>query len=113
MPEQRRAGLKALGDRSYTPESQTIGTYNTPDNFDDLEVFSRLAKRYVFDGPDRQRLCAVNAQVGVARSGSFTTSAHLIPSRVARLPSRKISCWSGLATCRCITVRYNSGGERA
>ncbi|KAF9020966.1 hypothetical protein BDZ89DRAFT_1201771 [Hymenopellis radicata] len=79
MPEQRRAALKALGDHSYTPESQTTGTYNTPDNFDDLEAFSRLAKGYVFDGPDRQQLCAVNAQVGVARLRSFTTrSSHLI-----------------------------------
>ena len=71
LPEHNRGALKALGDPSYIPESQTAGTYNTADNAEDTETFSRLAKAYVFRGQARKDLCAINAQVSLILSALF------------------------------------------
>ncbi|KAI0082042.1 hypothetical protein K474DRAFT_1671564 [Panus rudis PR-1116 ss-1] len=62
---ERKAKLKALGDKPYVPVSQTMGMVGTTGLLDDMETFVELAKGYIFQGPDRKQICSHNAEVAL------------------------------------------------
>ncbi|THH27980.1 hypothetical protein EUX98_g6214 [Antrodiella citrinella] len=70
----RRAKHKALGDRSYSPASQTFGTFVNNDSEEEVELFVKLARGYKFDGNDRASICAHNA--GVAMNAGKESAAQ-------------------------------------
>lgn len=45
------------------PISQNMGTFASDYSTLDLETFTQLARGYVFEGADRIKICARNAQV--------------------------------------------------
>lgn len=61
--QDKRIKHKALGDRSYSPASQTFGTLSSSELVEDVEIFVKLAQGYRFEGEDRTSLCAYNAAV--------------------------------------------------
>jgi len=61
--EERKSKLKALGDGPCVPISQNMGTFASDYSTLDLETFTQLARGYVFEGADRIKICARNAQV--------------------------------------------------
>ena len=61
--QDRRVKHKALGDRTYAPITQTLGTFSSDELGGDIEVFVKLAQGYKFDSNDRASLCAHNARV--------------------------------------------------
>ncbi|KDQ51501.1 hypothetical protein JAAARDRAFT_210996 [Jaapia argillacea MUCL 33604] len=65
-PEKRqsvRARTKALGDGKYVPTTQSMGTYVSDVMMEDIEAFTRLARGYLFSGPDRRSICTRNADL--------------------------------------------------
>jgi len=64
--EGRNVKLKTLGNGAYRPISQSMGTYCHDDAGQDLDVFSKLARDYVFEGQDRGTICSINANVSVS-----------------------------------------------
>ncbi|KAG6849182.1 hypothetical protein H0H93_010639, partial [Arthromyces matolae] len=62
LAEKQGIRVKALGDTCYVPALQNVGTFN-PEPPDDVEVFNRLAREYIFHGEDRPTICAINARV--------------------------------------------------
>ena len=68
----RKGKVKALGDKSYQPSSQTVGLLSGIDLVEDIEVFVKLAEGYVFEGNDRPSICAHNAEVGESRLLQFS-----------------------------------------
>lgn len=61
----REGKIKALGDKPYMPSSQTIGMLSGTDLVEDIAVFVRLAKGYVFEGLEREEICSHNSEVSV------------------------------------------------
>lgn len=61
----RKGKVKALGDKPYMPSSQTIGMLSGTDLVEDIDVFVRLAKGYVFEGLEREEICSHNSEVSV------------------------------------------------
>ncbi|KAI9433933.1 hypothetical protein H4582DRAFT_2112706 [Lactarius indigo] len=57
--------LKALGDKSYNPTVQSIGTHVFDHADQDSERLSVLAKGYVVEGSDKGKLCEINAQIAL------------------------------------------------
>jgi hypothetical protein len=57
--------LKCLGDPPTSPAvaSQNMGTFAREGTASEIEAFVKLARGYVFGGPDRRAVCAVNADV--------------------------------------------------
>ncbi|KAF7338217.1 WD-REPEATS-REGION domain-containing protein [Mycena venus] len=62
--EERRTRklVKSIGDEPCRPATQVVGTYASETLPDDLDMFSKLAKAYVFEGQDRRTLCEMNAR---------------------------------------------------
>ncbi|ESK95845.1 wd repeat-containing protein 24 [Moniliophthora roreri MCA 2997] len=54
---------KSLGDPSFAPLSQNLGTFQTAESITDNVIFTKLAREYVLEGDDRRQICALNAQV--------------------------------------------------
>ncbi|KAJ7271881.1 hypothetical protein B0H12DRAFT_1298457 [Mycena haematopus] len=52
---------KSIGDGPCRPETQVVGTYAS-ESLPDVEMFTKLAKTYIFEGQDRRTLCEMNAQ---------------------------------------------------
>jgi WD repeat-containing protein 24 len=52
---------KAMGDAPSLPTSQGAGIYPSQE---DISVFVKLARVYVFQGENRQDICSHNAEVG-------------------------------------------------
>ncbi|KAG6885231.1 hypothetical protein C0993_004638 [Termitomyces sp. T159_Od127] len=67
LAEKRQIKVKALGDNCYVPVSQDLGTFNV-EPAHNIEVFSRLARGYIFYGEDRPTICAINARVALQAS---------------------------------------------
>ncbi|PPQ63564.1 hypothetical protein CVT24_004861 [Panaeolus cyanescens] len=59
----RKASLKALGDVPARSSNQTVATFAYDLAIHDLETFTALARRYVFEGQSRQEICHHNAAV--------------------------------------------------
>lgn len=57
--------LKKLGDPVASSKSQSFGTYAGINAERDVEVLTKLAKGYIFEGTDRREVCAVNAEVRI------------------------------------------------
>ncbi|KZT72008.1 hypothetical protein DAEQUDRAFT_686910 [Daedalea quercina L-15889] len=55
---------KALGDPPFMPTAQTVGTIAFGD-VHNLETFVQLAQKYIYEGSDRQAICAHNAKVSL------------------------------------------------
>ncbi|KII91642.1 hypothetical protein PLICRDRAFT_515536 [Plicaturopsis crispa FD-325 SS-3] len=58
--QERRIKLKKLGDPPSVPASQSMGFF-VDDSEDDLDMFVKLAKTYVFQGHERTTICDINA----------------------------------------------------
>lgn len=61
--EDRKIRLKALGDRPRKPRTQGLGTFSADYSSHEYEILNKLARGYVFEGDDRQAICAMNAEV--------------------------------------------------
>lgn len=59
--------IKSIGDEPSRPNTQVVGTYASESLPDDVDMFTKLAKAYVFEGQDRQTLCEMNARVRFPR----------------------------------------------
>ncbi|KAJ7905612.1 hypothetical protein B0H14DRAFT_3079020 [Mycena olivaceomarginata] len=59
--------IKSIGDEPSRPNTQVVGTYASESLHDDVDMFTKLAKAYVFEGQDRQTLCEMNARVRFPR----------------------------------------------
>jgi WD repeat-containing protein 24 len=57
--------LKALGNKSFKPVAQTVGTHEFDPSHQDLDKFSILAKAYVVDGSDKVTICETNGQAAL------------------------------------------------
>lgn len=57
--------LKVLGDKPYHPTVQSIGTHVFGHSHQDLHRFAILAKGYVVEGPDKGKVCEINAQIAL------------------------------------------------
>ncbi|KAJ3511977.1 hypothetical protein NLJ89_g3787 [Agrocybe chaxingu] len=64
--ELRKHPIKALGDPSARVTSQVAATYAHDFTTENLETFTTLARRYVFEGRDRQEICAYNSGVALS-----------------------------------------------
>ncbi|KAL0577975.1 SEA (Seh1-associated) complex subunit [Marasmius crinis-equi] len=60
--ENRKTSHKALGDPSFVPVSQNVGSFQNSESLNDTAVFTKLAKEYILEGEDRREICAYNAQ---------------------------------------------------
>ncbi|KAJ7709805.1 hypothetical protein B0H17DRAFT_238977 [Mycena rosella] len=54
--------VKSIGDEPCRPDTQTVGTYASESLPGDIDIFTKLARGYVFEGMDRPTLCEMNAQ---------------------------------------------------
>ncbi|KAG6908862.1 hypothetical protein DXG01_002936 [Tephrocybe rancida] len=61
LAEKHHIKVKALGDSCYVPALQDVGTFS-PEPAGETEVFTRLARGYIFQGQDRPTICATNAR---------------------------------------------------
>ncbi|OCH91390.1 WD40 repeat-like protein [Obba rivulosa] len=68
-PEKRQklqdsqAKEKALGDPSYFPATQSLGTFTHDGARDELESFVKLAHGYVYEGMDKLAICENNSEM--------------------------------------------------
>ncbi|KAJ7109490.1 hypothetical protein C8R44DRAFT_289695 [Mycena epipterygia] len=60
--ERKRKLVKSLGDDPCRPDTQTVGIYASESLPDDIEMFTKLARGYIFEGMGRETLCEMNAQ---------------------------------------------------
>ncbi|KAJ7046897.1 hypothetical protein C8F04DRAFT_938106 [Mycena alexandri] len=54
---------KSIGDEPCKPDTQTVGTYTSESVAEEVDMFTKLAKGYIFEGEDRRVLCEMNAQI--------------------------------------------------
>ncbi|KAJ8496901.1 hypothetical protein ONZ45_g12266 [Pleurotus djamor] len=71
--EERKHKMKALGDPSYNPASQTLGVYLDPAIVNDVAAFTTLAHQYIFEGHERRILCEINANLAF-QAGQHTSA---------------------------------------
>lgn len=69
-PSQRGPGNedlpgKALGDDPAQPTTQRLGAFAMETTAREVEVFTQLARGYIFAGEDRRSICIKNAQVAL------------------------------------------------
>ncbi|KAH9481800.1 GATOR complex protein WDR24 [Psilocybe cubensis] len=69
-----KPSTKALGDPTFKQSTQTIGTFSDFTDTD-LETFTTLARRYLFEGRTRKDICAYNA--GVAFGAGHEAAAQI------------------------------------
>ncbi|TFK37938.1 hypothetical protein BDQ12DRAFT_713152 [Crucibulum laeve] len=75
---------KALGDPPAKPNTQNIGMFTMDYSAHELDVFTKLARGYLFEGKDRRELCAANAQVALnAREARAAHTWLLVGSSLA------------------------------
>ena len=60
---EKTGSLKRLGDKQYTPASQSVGTIFNAIGSEDWGAFVFLARNYKMEGADRLTLCELNAEV--------------------------------------------------
>ncbi|KAF8960014.1 hypothetical protein BDZ97DRAFT_1922438 [Flammula alnicola] len=73
--ELRKPPIKALGDPPARITTQAIATYSHDFVDSDVEMFTTLARRYIFEGRDRKEICAYNA--GIALSAGHESAAQV------------------------------------
>ncbi|KAK7020532.1 WD-repeats-region domain-containing protein [Favolaschia claudopus] len=83
--------VKSIGDPPCKPDTQVVGTYASESLADDIDVFTKLAKTYIFEGQDRQALCEMNARTAfeagkVQVSQAWLLLASCLTSLVPELP---------------------------
>ncbi|KAJ7509976.1 hypothetical protein B0H11DRAFT_1168825 [Mycena galericulata] len=61
--DRKKRNVKSLGDEPCRPQTQAVGTYVSGNSPNDMDIFTKLARGYIFEGEDRRTLCEVNAQV--------------------------------------------------
>lgn len=59
--------MKNLGDKTYSPSTQSLGTYAEPTLLE-MGRFVKLAATYVFADKDREGVCRHNAEVALSSS---------------------------------------------
>lgn len=60
---QNKIKPKVIGDRRFSPSSQSLGVYTHDVSGEDLDVFIRLAQNYVVDLNDRKLTCELNGEI--------------------------------------------------
>lgn len=67
--QQQKSRYKALGDPVVRMVTQTIATFRPAAELEnetvDVDTFTNLARRYIFEGRSRGEICAFNAGVSV------------------------------------------------
>ncbi|KAJ7940535.1 hypothetical protein B0H13DRAFT_2396675 [Mycena leptocephala] len=58
----KRKLIKSIGDEPCKPDTQVVGTYASEGLPDDMDMFTKLARGYIFEGQDRRTVCEMNAQ---------------------------------------------------
>lgn len=71
VSEARKLPEKALGDLPVRLMTQAVGTYAHDFANSDAEMFKTLARRYIYEGRDRQEICAYNAGVRSSSHAKF------------------------------------------
>ncbi|KJA20557.1 hypothetical protein HYPSUDRAFT_216934 [Hypholoma sublateritium FD-334 SS-4] len=74
VSDARKLPEKALGDLPVRLTTQAVGIYAHDFTNSDSETFKTLAKRYIYEGRERQEICAYNA--GVASLAGHETAAE-------------------------------------
>ncbi|KAI0062106.1 hypothetical protein BV25DRAFT_1900133 [Artomyces pyxidatus] len=69
---------KALGDGSFNPTSQSMGTIEYDYSRDTMDMFARLAKGYIFEGADKHTICGSNAEVALQANHSQASKTWLL-----------------------------------
>lgn len=64
----KRKLIKSIGDEPCKPDTQVVGTYASEGLPDDMDMFTKLARGYIFEGQDRRTVCEMNAQVRLITS---------------------------------------------
>ena len=83
---QRHREAKVLGDSSYKPATQNVGTISLAGSNDELQSFIKVAQGTICGGMDRPLICSRNAEV------SLTTPSVLSHRlRVAHRCSRQMA----------------------
>ncbi|KAL5487631.1 RTC1 [Sanghuangporus weigelae] len=59
---EKTGSLKRLGDKRYTPTSQSVGTIFDATDSEEWDAFTFLARSYRMEGADRLTLCELNAE---------------------------------------------------
>ncbi|KAJ7685293.1 hypothetical protein DFH06DRAFT_37253 [Mycena polygramma] len=60
--DRRKRLVKSIGDVSCRPDTQVVGTYASENLPSDIDMFTKLARGYVYEGQDRRTLSEMNAQ---------------------------------------------------
>ncbi|KAI0644296.1 hypothetical protein C8Q79DRAFT_139375 [Trametes meyenii] len=60
-----KAPIKGLGDAPYRPTTQNVGAFALNGAADDLDTVEKLARGYVYQGQEKQQICAHNAEVAL------------------------------------------------
>ncbi|KAK7044083.1 SEA (Seh1-associated) complex subunit [Paramarasmius palmivorus] len=53
---------KSLGDPSFVPMSQNLGSFQSAESSVNTAIFAELAREYILEGDDRREICTLNAQ---------------------------------------------------
>ncbi|OBZ65249.1 WD repeat-containing protein 24 [Grifola frondosa] len=56
---------KALGDLSYRPVTQNVGTFAPDGAADDLGILAKLAQGYIYEGASKRDICIHNAKMAI------------------------------------------------
>ncbi|CAL1708081.1 unnamed protein product [Somion occarium] len=78
LVQEQKGKLKALGDKPYGPKTQTVGMLAGTDLTEDIDVFVKLAKGYIFEGTDRREICTHNAEVASGAGKQDAAQAWLL-----------------------------------
>ncbi|CCL98560.1 uncharacterized protein FIBRA_00560 [Fibroporia radiculosa] len=70
--------IKGLGDSSYVPDSQSVGTVASEDCGDNLEAFAKLAQTYIYEGAERTEICEHNAKMSMDAGSIEATQTWLM-----------------------------------
>jgi hypothetical protein len=64
-PDHRRPmdRLKHLGDKTYSPTSQSFGHWGREESDMEIDVLTKLASKYVIEGESQNTICSTNAEV--------------------------------------------------
>ncbi|KAL4244097.1 GATOR2 complex protein WDR24 [Abortiporus biennis] len=75
---ERKGKVKALGDRSQYPTTQTIGMVSSVGLMDNVDTFAKLAQGYIFEGGERTSICVHNAEVALDAEKPHAAQAWLL-----------------------------------
>lgn len=91
--QQQQAKYKALGDPVVRVMTQTIATLRPTSEMEDgtvdVETFTNLARRYIFEGRSKGEICAFNAGVSVIQGENHRLNISPPFTRWRSLPDMK------------------------